>query len=327
MRNLINFKSKVAFLLIAFIGLSKAAFAQQEILYSQYMFNTLAVNPSYAGSRDVLSLTALGRFQWLGVDGAPTTYSFSVDMPFKNEKMGLGISAYNDALGLQNNTGVSIAYAYRVKLGQKTTLSLGLSPNVSKVGWNLTNTGLTSDLSFSQNINRIFVNSGAGMFISNDRSYLGFSVPQIIEWKFKDDEAAKITRHYYTMMGFVLGKRNFKIKPSTMIRITPGAPVGIDGNINVWYKDKIAFGFSARKSQTAFSGPDNLDALVGMFELQLTPQIRFGYAYDWNLNRLNYSNGSGSQTTKGILGTPTHEGLLRYEFGYGKNKILTPRYF
>jgi type IX secretion system PorP/SprF family membrane protein len=324
MRSFNIFKSKLAFLLIVLVSLSKSVMAQQEILYSQYMFNTLAVNPSYAGSRDVLSLTALGRFQWIGVDGAPNTYSFSVDMPFKNEKMGLGISAYNDALGYQSNTGVSIAYAYRVKLGQKTTLSLGLSPNVTKVGWNLTNTGLTNDIVFSSNINRIFVNSGAGLFISNDKSYLGFSVPQLIEWKYKNDEAAKIRRHYYTMMGFVLGKGNIKIKPSTMIRITPGAPVGIDGNINFWLKDKIAFGISARKSQTTFTGQDNLDALVGMFELQLTPQIRFGYAYDYNLNRLNYTDAGGKRS---ILGTPTHEGLLRYEFGYGKNKILTPRYF
>jgi|GWRWMinimDraft_5_1066013.scaffolds.fasta_scaffold08549_1 type IX secretion system PorP/SprF family membrane protein len=305
--------------------------AQQEVMYSQYMFNTLALNPAYAGSRDVLSLTALGRYQWAGVPGAPNTYSFTLDMPIKNEKMGLGLVLYNDAIGVANNTGLNLAYAYRFKLGAKTTMSLGLQPTITNVSLALskvTNLVALNDPIFELDQNKFVFNSGLGMFLSNDKSYLGISVPQLIEQKlsFSDSTSSTgvIKRHYFAMMGFVIGKGNFKIKPSTMIRYTFGSPMGLDGNINFWYKDKIAFGISGRKSQLVLSGQDAIDAVVGMFELQLTPQIRLGYAYDYNTNRLNTEY---SDTYKRLIGTPTHEWLLRYEFGYGKSKILTPRYF
>lgn len=310
--------------------------AQQEPMYSQYMFNTMAINPAYAGNRDVLSFTTIGRYQWLGVNGSPTTWSFTLDMPVKNEKMGIGLAAYTDALGYENNVGISLAYSYKVKLGEKTTLSLGVSPGVHKIGWTLSNVQNIQDedpvFTAANSINRILPNVGAGFFISNDRSYLGVSVPQIIQHKLNtfdtnDDRTnvAKTYRHFYTMMGFVIGKGNVKVKPSTMIRYTPGSGIGVDGNINLWLKDKVAFGISGRKSQMAVAGVDFMDAAVGMFELQLTPQLRIGYAFDYNLNRLNDPTKTG--VTNKIVGTPTHEGLLRYEFGFGKNKIITPRYF
>lgn len=309
--------------------------AQQEPMYSQYMFNTMAINPSYAGSRDVLSFTTVGRYQWLGVEGSPKTWSFTLDMPVKNEKMGIGLAAYSDGLGLQENVGLSVAYSYKVKVGEKTTLSLGVSPGIHKMGWRLSDVQNLTDednvFDAMNNINRLFPNVGAGFFLSNDKSYIGFSVPQIVQQKLNvfDSEdrigVSKTYRHYYTMMGFVLGKGNIKVKPSTMIRYTPGTGVGIDGNINLWIKDKIAFGVSGRKSQMAMAGVDFMDAAVGMFEIQLTPQLRFGYAFDYNLNRLNTTTKTGASNK--LTGTPTHEGLLRYEFGFGKNKIITPRYF
>jgi Type IX secretion system membrane protein PorP/SprF len=125
-------------------------------------------------------------------------------------------------------------------------------------------------------------------------------------------------------MGFVLGKGSIKVKPSTMLRYTPGAPLGVDGNINIWIKDKISFGVSGRISQfQSFSG-DPFDAAVGMIELQLTPQLKMGYAYDFTTNKLNDPSKTGMNR---FMGIPTHEAMLRYEFGFGKNKILTPRYF
>lgn len=312
---------------------STKIYAQQEVMYSQYMFNTLAINPAYAGSRDVLSLTALGRYQWLerNIPGSPTTHSFSLDMPIKNEKMGIGLVAYNDALGVANNTGLNLAYAYRFKIGAKTTMSLGLQPTVTNVSLALSQVPIgVTDYIFEDDRSRFMFNAGLGLFVSNDKSYFGFSVPQIIEQRITPEIAnsiGKIKRHYFAMMGFVVGKGNFKIKPSTMLRYAFGSPLGIDGNVNFWYKDKISFGISGRKSQTVLSGQDNIDAIVGMFELQLTPQLRLGYAYDYNNNRLNSKDSGNSPLYNKLTGTPTHEWLLRYEFGYGKSKILTPRYF
>lgn len=331
MKKLNSVKSRaLVFGILSLLSTTKI-FAQQEVMYSQYMFNTLALNPAYAGSRDVLSLTALGRYQWLerNIPGSPTTYSFSLDMPVKNEKMGIGMSIYNDKIGVANNTGLNLAYAYRFKLGAKTTMSLGLQPTVTNVSLALTKVDNLIDVNddiFSSDRSKMMFNAGLGLFISNDKSYLGISVPQLIEQKFDANSVGGIKRHYFAMMGFVIGKGNFKIKPSTMLRYTTGTPLGVDGNINFWFKDKIALGVSGRKSQAVFSGQDNIDAIVGMFELQLTQQLRFGYAYDYNNNRLGKSSGNSVLYNK-LVGTPTHEWLLRYEFGYGKSKILTPRYF
>ncbi len=324
-------RSKLAAMLAVGLTAGFNANAQQEVMYSQYMFNTLAINPAYAGSRDVLSLTALGRYQWIGVPGSPNTHSFSLDMPIRNEKMGLGLTAFNDAIGIANNTGVNLSYAYRMKVGDRTTLSLGVQGGVTNVSLAFSNIKEISDINdpafnSNANINKLIPNVGGGLFISNDRSYLGFSVPQIIEQKLPGSQTGKVQRHYFMMMGFVIGKGNLKVKPSTMIRYTNGVGLGLDGNINFWIKDKIALGVSGRKSQTVLAGQDAIDAVVGMFELQLTPQLRVGYAYDYNMNRLNEKTNAGSTYNK-LTGTPTHEWLLRYEFGYGKNKILTPRYF
>jgi type IX secretion system PorP/SprF family membrane protein len=334
MRGLKLFSEKMALVVLGILSVLQSN-AQQEVMYSQYMFNTLAINPSYAGSRDVLSLTTLGRYQWLGVDGAPTTYSFTLDMPVKNEKMGLGLMAYTDAIGVSRTTGVNVPYAYRVKVGSKTTLALGVQLGVDYISNNLSNVANIgiNDPVFSEasNVNKMFPNAGAGLFLSNDKGYIGVSAPKLIENKLSsytiDGETFETTqrRHFFAMMGFVIGKGNVKLKPSTMLRYTKGAPLGIDGNVNVWFRDKIAIGVSARKSQATLSGQEVMDALIGIFELQLTPQLRIGYSYDYNMTSLN----SISQTNKAnrLTGTPTHEGLLRYEFGYSKDKILTPRYF
>lgn len=325
---------KIRFLALLAMGLLVSSFAtaQQEAMYSQYMFNTMTINPAYAGNRDVLSLTAVGRYQWIGVNGGPTTYSVTVDTPIKNEKMGIGLTAFSDGLGEAQNTGVSFSYSYKVRVGEKTTLSLGVVPSLTYIKWGLSNVKNVNEtdpvFSGQYDVNKMFPNIGAGFFMSNDKSYLGFSVPQIIETKLNSFSTgandSRIRRHYYTMMGFVIGSGNVKIKPSTLIRYTAGSGFGVDGNVNVWLNDKISFGVSGRKSQVTLNGAGFMDAVIGMVELQLTPQLRLGCAYDYNMTLLNTNGGSIKSR---LTGAPTFEGLLRYEFGYGKNKIVTPRYF
>lgn len=342
MKNFTNLKSRLAaLLLVGALSLSYQTFAQQEAMFSQYMFNTLAINPAYAGSRDVLSLTALGRYQWVGVEGAPKTFTFSMDSPIKNEKMGLGLQVTRDEVGLQKNTGVYGTYAYRIKVGPRSTLSFGVQGGATNVRWalsdaqNLTD-GTDNVFLGASDQNKILPNVGGGIYLSNDKGYIGISCPQIMQNTISNFNLAdslgkgnigKTRRHYFAMMGFVIGKGSFKIKPSTMVRYTQGAPLGFDGNLNFWIKDKIAFGVSGRISQFQAMGQDSrnlFDAAIGMIELQLTPQFKLGYAYDFTSNKLNDQSKSGVNR---LLGIPTHEVLLRYEFGFGKNKILTPRYF
>ena len=335
MKHINSVMNKVMLFLIYCLLSYIKSFAQQEVMYSQYMFNTLALNPAYAGSRDVLSITALGRYQWLDVNvpGSPTTHSFTLDMPVKNEKVGLGLVAYNDAIGISNNIGFNLSYSYRFKIGDKTTMSLGLQPTFTSLSHALSKVNNLidfDDAAFAFDRRRSMLNFGLGTFISNDKSYFGFSIPQFIEKKISPDDPSsygKIKRHYFAMMGFVVGKGNVKIKPSMMLRHTNGSPLGIDGNVNFWFNDKIALGVSGRKSQSVLNGQDNIDAIIGMFELQLTPQLRLGLSYDYNNNGLNTKKLGNSLLYNKLVGTPTFEWLLRYEFGFEKSKILTPRYF
>jgi len=304
--------------------------AQQEVQYSQYMFNMLAVNPAYAGSRDVLSMTGLYRQQWVGIDGAPTTQSFTIDMPIKKEKVGIGFQAYNDQIGIFKNTGVALSYAYRVKVSQRTTLSMGVQGGVTNLygdllGVQRTLTGTDVDPAFSGNISKWLPNVGVGLYLSNDRGYIGLSAPTLIQNRFKDGEATKSSdsvarqdRHYFLMAGFVIGLgRSLALKPSFLVKATRDA-AAIDLNLNLWIKDRIAIGGSWRTNNKNFKstfGNLNGDAVIGMLEIQATDQFRLGYAYDFALNGLQ-SKQNG-----------THEVMLRYEFGYRKAKILTPRYF
>jgi type IX secretion system PorP/SprF family membrane protein len=304
--------------------------AQQEVQYSQYMFNMLAVNPAYAGSRDVLSMTGLYRQQWVNIDGAPTTQSFTIDMPIKKEKVGIGLQVYNDQIGAFKNTGAYLSYAYRVKVSQKTTLSMGVQGGVTNLTGNLigvqrTLSGTDADPAFAGNISKWLPNAGVGLYLSNDRGYIGISCPSLIQNRLKDGEATKSNdsvarqeRHYFLMMGFVLPLgRSLALKPSILAKATRDA-AAFDFNLNLWIKDRIAIGGSWRTNNKDFKSPfanTNGDAAIGMLEIQATDQFRLGYAYDFMLNSMRGKQGG------------SHEVMLRYEFGYRKAKILTPRYF
>ncbi|NBB21180.1 type IX secretion system membrane protein PorP/SprF [Runella sp. CRIBMP] len=335
MNNIIKQKWTMLLLLITLISSSKT-WAQQDKMFSQYMFNMMALNPAYAGSRDVLSATALYRNQWGGMAGAPQTATFSIDMPVNRERVGLGLQLFNDQVGLENWTGAMLSYAFRIKLGERSTLALGLQGGAMSFRWDLSKANLGNNLTdpaFANNVSKILPNFGTGIYLSNDRSYIGVSVPYLIENNLSDydsgDNRAKVRRHFYVISGFVIGRNNIKLKPSMMARYVQGTGLSLDGNLNLWFNDRIAVGMSYRhnrfstyagKIQEDISGKVlSGDALVGMLELQLSDQFRLGYSYDWTRNRLNQE--------RKFLSIPTHEIMLRYEFGFSKSKILTPRYF
>lgn len=313
----------VALLLILGIG-SNPLRAQQDKMFSQYMFNMMALNPAYAGSRDVLSMSALYRNQWTGING-PQTATFTMDMPLNRERVGVGLQLYGDKFGEMQEAGAFASYAFRIKVGQRSTLALGLQGGASSFNWNLTNVRTnpdgTLDPAFSQNISKVLPNFGTGIYLSNDRSYLSVSVPRLIKNKLSEyntglDYRSEIRRHAYIAAGFVVGlSPAIKMKPSMLVKYAEGAPLGFDGNINFWFADRIAIGASVRRNQFSTWTEFTTDAIVGMLEVQLTDQFRFGYAYDRTMNGLR------------TVAPSSHEIMLRYEFGFGKNRILTPRYF
>ena len=306
------------FMLLINIAGRQSAFAQQDAMFTQYMFNGLVLNPAYAGSRDALNATALYRNQWVNIAGAPKTITFSMHAPVRNEKIGLGFIFANDRLGITNTNNIGLNYAYRIKFKNKGTLSLGLQASVlqynadfSSVQHSFSNS--VFDPAFSQNINRWLPNFGTGIYYYTKKFYAGASVPNIISNKlnsegsvFQIGDRAQQFRHLFLTTGYVFDiNKSLKLKPSILMKFVEGAPIEFDFNANLWLFDMFAVGLSYRTR-------DSIDAL---FEFQVTPQLGIGYAYDYTLTPLGkYTSGS-------------HEIMVRYEFGFSKTRIITPRYF
>lgn len=301
-------------LLMGLLTVSFCVHAQQEPMYSQYMFNMLNINPAYAGSRGVVTATALYRNQWVGIDGAPQTTSVGFDMPIREKKIGLGLQLYDDRLGIERTTGINASYAFRIQLTEAGTLSLGLQAGLLNYRANFSEvrTFQPNDPAFNQNISGLLPSAAAGIYYNSDKFYLGISTPALLKTKLSFDNTTDISSvsgrdlHLYLASGFVVRlNQDLVLKPSVLIKAVSGAPVEFDLNSNLWIQNIISFGVSYRTG----------DSYVGMAELQLSKQLRFGYAYDKTFSNL------------GQLNTGSHELMLRMEFGSSNGKVASPRYF
>ena len=287
-----------------------AGYSQQQPMYGQYMFNMLNVNPAYAGNRDVGNVNFMIRRQWLGIDGAPATGSISYDQRIKDKNYSLGGQIYYDNVFIQKRSGAQGFYSYSAGLGA-STLSLGMSFGVMNYNANYgrTNPFQTGDPALQKVVNGFLPTAGFGALWSGEKWYVGLSTPNLFR-SYKSETNAKSVSmagkegHYYVTAGYIFKLSDQVVaKPSVMVKSVNGAPVQYDLNMNVWLGDRVGVGASYRTS----------DAIVGLVELQLNPQLRIGYALEQKIK---------------IVNTTSHELLMRYEFGglLGK-KILSPRYY
>ena len=290
-------------------------FAQTEPMYSQYMYNMLGVNPAYAGNREATSFNFFQRRQWVGLAGAPQTTSVSLDGAFNDNKLGWGVQAYDDKLGVERADGVNMMMATHIQVSDKGTLSGGLSMGLMNYRIDLLNVQgryTPSDPAFYSNFNKWLPAVGLGIYYNTDKFYAGFSVPNVLKSRLTafdvmNSGIQKVnSTHLFFTSGYVFDvNEDVKIKPSTMIKAVGGAPIEADFNTNVWLKNVIGLGFSYRTG----------DAMVAMAEAQINNNLREGYAYDITISPLKYYN-NGS-----------HELMFRYEFGNNNTKIKSTRYF
>lgn len=288
--------------------------AQQLPQFTQYMYNTISINPAYAGSRDALSIVGLHRSQWVGFRGGPITQTLSVHTPLRNDRIGLGLSFIEDDLGPQNFSYLYGDFSYTIPTGVDSKLAFGL-----KAGF----TGFSFDTDFRQedgNINDPLIygvedrwspNIGAGVFWHSNKWYLGLSAPRILNTdynKSKDFEALERISYYFTG-GYVFDfGKSIKFKPAFLVKATNGAPVSYDLTGNFLFNEKFWLGGSYRiNEQTA--------AIGGFMDFQVSRQLRVGYAYEKPISDIaSYTSG-------------THEILLIYEFKFLSSKLKSPRYF
>ena len=301
-------KTRILLFVLMFTGVS--SYAQQDAQFTQYMYNTINVNPAYAGSRGALSMFALHRTQWVGLDGAPVTNTVSINTPINLSKLGLGVSLVNDKIGPTTENAISADLSYTIQTSETWKLSFGIkaTANLFDLDASKLNPVNAADPSL-QNYSKFSPNFGAGLYWHSDKAYVGLSVPNFIETNRYDDNEVAIFKErisYYLIAGYVfeIGD-SVKFKPALMTKMVEGAPLQVDVSGNFLFYDKFMAGLAYRWS-ASFS------AMVGF---QITDGLYIGYGYDKETTNLdNYNSGS-------------HEIFLRYELFNNVNKITTPRFF
>ena len=298
------------FLIIISLCFNNKLLSQQDPQYTQYIYNTMAVNSAYAGQRDALSIIGLYRNQWVGIDGAPKTLSFGIHSPLKNERLGLGLSVVSDEIGPAQEDYVDLNLSYTIPFTESTELSFGLNAGFHNLStdWSKGMMFDSADAAFSQNISLFSPTIGAGLYMHSNKWYLGMSIPNFLVTEHYDDfrnSIASESIHYYFIGGYVFDLENrIKLKPAFLLKAAPGAPSIADFSLNALFNDSFTLGVSNRFDES-FSG------LVGF---QLTQTFFLGYAYDYNTS-------IGTDYTGG-----THEIMLRFEL-QNVTKILSPRFF
>lgn len=305
-------KTGIITALLALVSFT-SAHAQQDPQYTNYMYNTININPAYAGSRGALSIFGLHRSQWVGLEGAPTTNSFSVNTPIADSKVGLGVSFVNDALGVMDENTLSVDFSYTLDLNNRgSKLSFGLkgSANMLNVAYSDLNKYNPNDPRILNDVqNQFSPNIGAGIYWHTEKSYLGASIPNFLETTRYDDNLQSTMQqkmHYYLMGGHVFEiNPMLKFKPAFLLKAVEGAPLQADVTANFLIHDKFTIG-GAYRWDAAWS------ALVGF---QITDGLFIGYSYDSDINALKkYNNGS-------------HELFMRFELFNKYRRVNSPRFF
>ncbi|TRX05175.1 PorP/SprF family type IX secretion system membrane protein [Flavobacterium gawalongense] len=301
-------KTRVLLFALLFTGI--VSYAQQDAQFTQYMYNTINVNPAYAGSRGALSIFALHRTQWVGLDGAPVTNAVSVNTPFNESRLGLGVSIINDKIGPTHENTISADLSYTIPTSETVKLSFGIKATANLFDLDVTRLNpVDDDPSLHDFNNKFSPNIGAGIYLHSHKGYVGLSVPNFIETNRYDDNEVAIFKekiNYYLIAGYVFDLSNFaKFKPALLTKMVEGAPLQVDISGNFMINDKFVVGVAYRWSAA-------LSANVGF---QISDALYIGYGYDLETTNLdNYNSGS-------------HEIFLRYELFNKNKKMTTPRFF
>ena len=310
--------SYFAIILLILLG-TFSSNAQQDPQYTQYMYNTEVVNPAYAGQRDALSFGMLLRTQWVSLDGAPRTGTFTASTPLGAlSNMGLGLAIVHDEIGPATETNINVDYSYSISTSAASELSFGLKAGLDILDVDYTKLNIfdLTDPRFQNNVdNKVQPQIGAGVYFNTDKFYAGLSVPNFLTTKHFDESSlanvdsntiAAERLHYFLIAGYVFDlSDNLKFKPATLIKAVSGSPIQWDASANFLINEKFTIGAAYRWSA----------AVSAMLGFQASDQIFIGFGYDYQSTDIEqFSDGS-------------YELMLRFELFKKPERVLTPRFF
>ncbi len=294
------------------------AFAQQDPHYSQYMFNQLAVNPAYAGSKEAISAAVFYRNQWTGMPGAPVTETFTIHSPMRNKKAALGFSVVADKIGPKSSIGAFGSYAYRIKV-RDGKLSFGLRVGVYQYNYNwdlVTHKDQTDNVYIAQGSEKetiIVPTADAGLYYYTNSMYVGLSITHLnngLSGALTKKTAAGDYSHLSSHTFFTIGKawavsEKLIFNPSCMIKMAGNSALSFDQNFSFLYNHRIWMGLSLR----SISG-------IGVYsQFNITDKFKIGYAFDFTYN------------DAGLAGRGSHEIMISYDIKTSKPPFFSPRYF
>jgi len=293
-------------LVLSFLGS-----AQQEEQSSLYMYNGLFYNPAYAGSRNTLNASIVGRYQWVGFDKAPKTFWASVNSPIKGRNLAAGIHLISDQVGVRKKTSFYGNIAGSIQITKRGKIAAGISLGADNVVLNYTDLHVIDENDPYSTLvySNTSLNTGVGVYYYGEKSYVGFSIPRIIERKdmFASSQFTVLQRHFYFSAGHVFKINSvLNLKAFTLMKFVPGVPVTADLNASLILYDKYWIGALYRFNESAGI---NLSYIINN-------KLTIAYAYDFPINGLtSYQSGS-------------HELALQFDISrYSKNSIYSPRYF
>ncbi len=305
-----------AIVLLVLLNMYSFVFSQQDPQYTQYMYNTMIVNPAYAGSNGHTIITALGRTQWVGLQGAPDSQTLSYDTPIGYSGVGLGINLTNDRIGPSNEIYLDANISYTVRTSDVGNLAFGLKLGGRHLGidWNK-GTAQQQERIFDGNISKFLPTIGAGIYYYQSNWYAGVAIPNFLRTDHYDDtittssfgsgDVAEERLHFFGILGYVFDiSESVKFKPASLIKVVNGAPISIDVSGNFLFSEKFAAGL-------AWRWDDSISALLGF---QATNNLNIGFAYD--LTTSNYSN----------YNSGTYELMLRWDI-FRESIMKSPRFF
>ena len=287
--------------------------AQQDPQYTQYMYNMNIINPAYAGISEGLSVGALYRSQWVGLDGGPETFTFNIHSPV-GKQLALGLSLISDKIGPVEETNAYVDVSYTIPMGMETRLAFGVKGGftfhniaIAESQINLVDLG---DPFFANAINETTPNIGAGIyFYKPNKYYLSVSVPNILNGVHLDADGANIgseSEHLFGAVGYVFDlSKNFKLKPHALLKYALDSPISYDVNANLFMYNLVEVGVGYRLE----------DSFSGMINFQVTDSLRIGYAYD------------AIQSDLDIVTNSSHEVFINFDFNFSSKVSRSPRYF